>query len=61
MPQQLRTAFCSIVLFNNVLNVKYLWSKFKNNLIEDYLKKKIPRVLAENMFLSFFEEKLFQN
>jgi len=61
MPYQLRQLFASIIVYCQPANLKELWDKYVDNLIEDYLKKEISRDQAILKTLVFIENYLIQN
>ena len=61
MPYQLRQLFASIIVYCQPANLKDLWNKYVDSLIEDYINKKMSRELAIQKTLVFIKNYLIQN
>ncbi|CAG8664157.1 7736_t:CDS:1, partial [Ambispora leptoticha] len=61
MPIQLRQLFASIIIYCQPANLKELWKKYVDDLIEDFIFKGDSKDLAIAKILMFLENYLIQN
>ncbi|XP_036146775.1 uncharacterized protein LOC118646933 [Monomorium pharaonis] len=59
MPGELRELFAYICIYGNITNVPIIWNKYKEYMIEDYVKKNSEN--PENMALNHIQEILKNN
>ena len=61
MPSQLRHLFAFLLVYCQPVNVKELWEKYLDDLIEDFIFEKDTKDLAIAKTLVFIEKYLIQN
>jgi len=61
MPVQLRSLFCSILLYNHLVPAIELWEKFKTFLSEDHIRSGIPNDMAERLALTQINNEIVSN